>query len=258
MPVEVTPLFRRDVLQPRVHEFVVPERAVAARQKLRTWAGFFAKPEGLAYKETELLPDWLTDVFQELLGYTGAATLGAAERHTIKRENLVQVNGKYADAVLGDFSANGFRPVVAVEGKGPLDPLDRPHAGRKVSAVDQAYGYAINLPCDWILVTSMREVRLYYKGANQRTYERWLIADLARDDREFKRFVFLLGAERVVPESGRSHLYELLEASKQAGEKLTQGYYAPSMREFAARSWRGSRARIPACCRPKCCWRRSA
>ncbi len=226
MPVDISPLFRRDVLRPRVREFVLPERAALAREKLRRWAGFFAKPEGLAYKETELLPDWLTDVFQDVLGYTGPSTLAAAERHTIKREKLVEVGGKFADAVLGDFGADAFRPVVAVEGKGPLDPLDRPHAGRKVSAVEQAYGYAINLPCDWIVVTSLRELRLYHKGANQRTYERWLITDLANDDHEFKRLVFVLGAERVVPAVGRCHLYDLLDASERAGEALTQGYYA--------------------------------
>jgi len=226
MPVEVSPLFRRDILRPRVREFVPPERARTAREKVQRWAGFFSKPEGLTYKETEILPDWLTDVFQDLLGYTGPSTLAAAERHTIKREKLVEVDGKFADAVLGDFRTDAFRPVIAVEGKGPLDPLDRPYAGRKMSAVDQAYRYAINLPCDWIVVTSMREVRLYYKGANQRTYERWLLADLAGDEQELKRFVFVLGAERVVPTMGRSHLYDLLEASVQAGEDVTQGYYA--------------------------------
>jgi hypothetical protein len=29
-----------------------------------------------------------------------------------------------------------------------------------MSAVDQAYRYAINFPCDWIIVTSMRKTRL--------------------------------------------------------------------------------------------------
>ena len=226
MPVDVSPLFRRDILRPRVKEFTLPNGAAAARDKVRRWADFFAKPEGLVYKETEILPDWFTDIFQELLGYTGPTALAVAERHTMTREKLVEVAGKFADAVLGDFRSGGFRPVIAVEGKGPLDPLDRPHAGRKMSAVDQAYRYAIDLQCDWIVVTSMREVRLYYKGANQRTYERWLLADLGSDEQELKRFVFVLGAERVVPTAGRSHLYDLLEASARAGEELTQEYYA--------------------------------
>ena len=53
------------------------------------------------------------------------------------------------------------------------DPLDRPFAGRRMSAVDQGYRYAINLPCDWIIVTSIRQTRLYYKGADQHTFERF-------------------------------------------------------------------------------------
>lgn len=226
MPVEISPLFRRDILRPRLREFTLPDHAIAASDEVRRWADFFSKPQGLVYKETEILPDWLTDIFQDLLGYTGPATLGRAARHTMSREKLVEVGGKFADAVLGEFHADGFRAVAAVEGKGPLDPLDRPHAGRKMSAVDQAYRYAINLQCDWIVVTSMREVRLYYKGTNQRTYERWLIANLARDEDELKRFVFILSAERVVPATGRSHLYDLLDASTRAGEEVTQAYYA--------------------------------
>jgi hypothetical protein len=42
-----------------------------------------------------------------------------------------------------------------------------------MSAVDQGYRYAINLPCDWIIVTSTRETRLYHKGSNQHSYERF-------------------------------------------------------------------------------------
>lgn len=75
------------------------------------------------------------------------------------------MDGKYADAVLGDFNGHE-RPIVAVEGKGTKDPLDRPFAGRKLSAVQQGYPYAINLTCDWIIVTSMRQTRLYFKGAD--------------------------------------------------------------------------------------------
>jgi hypothetical protein len=47
---------------------------------------------------------------------------------------------------LGEFGPDAKRYVAAVEGKGPKDPLDRPFAGRKVSALDQAFDYAINRP----------------------------------------------------------------------------------------------------------------
>jgi len=52
-----------------------------------------------------------------------------------------------------------------------------------MSAVDQAYRYAINLPCDWIIVTSMRETRLYHKGSPQNAYECFETTRLAADPR---------------------------------------------------------------------------
>jgi hypothetical protein len=47
-----------------------------------------------------------------------------------------------------------------------IRPGKRGFVGSYLRAI-QAYHYAINLPCDWIIVTSMRETRLYYKGAHQ-------------------------------------------------------------------------------------------
>ena len=118
--------------------------------------------------------------------------------------------------MLGDFNG-GQQFVAALEGKGPRDPLDRPFAGRRRSAVEQAYQYAINLRYDWIIVTSIRQTRLYYKGADQQTYERFDTERLADDEASLRCFLFLLGADRVVPPTGRSHLYSLLAES----EKVT-------------------------------------
>ncbi len=176
-------------------------------------------------KETELLGDFIADVFGQILGYTGPA--GATDRYTLKREATVQVDGKFADAALGRFSTAGAGPeyIAAVEGKGPRDPLDRPFAGRKLSAVDQALRYAVNLVCDWYLVTNLHEIRLYHKGHDQFTFERFETATLAVDDAAFRRFVFLLGAERVVPATGRCHLDELLSESRRIGLDLTRDYY---------------------------------
>jgi SAM-dependent methyltransferase len=136
------------------------------------------------------------------------------------------VDGEVADAVLGRFQKAGEQFVAVLEGKGARDPLDRPFAGRRMSAVDQAYRYAINLPCDWIIVTSMRETRLYHKGSPQNAYERFETIRLAGDPALLKRFVFLLGAERVVPAHRDCHLYELLRASETVGRELTNQFYA--------------------------------
>ena len=189
--------------------------------KLDRWAGLIASGRIDTFGEQEILRDFLTDIFVGLLGYTPP---GAHERHTIGYERHVEVDGKFADAVLGDFNGH-HRFVVAIEGKGPRDPLDRPYAGRRMSAVDQGYRYAINLPCDWILVTSIRQTRLYHKGADQHTYERFDTEQLADDEAALKRFLFLLGADRVVPPTGQCHFAGLLAESDKVGRELTKSFY---------------------------------
>jgi len=175
------------------------------------------------FKEQEILPDFLSDVLCGVLGYVRPAD--NPERHTFSREKYVEVDGKFADAVLGDFREGKEQFVVALEGKGPRDPLDRPFAGRHMSAVDQGYRYAINLPCDWIIVTSIRQTRLYCKTADQHTYESFDMERLVSDETLLKKFVFLLGADRVAPLVGRCHVYALREASETAGRELTKKFY---------------------------------
>lgn len=224
MAVESKPLFHPEVIRQQVRSFDLPERVAVVLPKLQHWADLLASGRADDFKETDLLPDFITDFFCTLLGYTRPA--GAADTFTLSREQHVAVDGEFADAVLGRFHQDNKQFTVALEGKGTRDPLDRPFAGRRMSAVDQAYRYAINLPCDWIIVTSMRETRLYHKGSNQHAYERFETVRLASDPALLKRFVFLLGAERVVPEKRDCHLYELLKASESVGRELTNQFYA--------------------------------
>ena len=197
VPVEAKPIFRPDVIRLPVLGFSLPESVVKRRPKLQKWAEIIATGSVDAHKEQEILGDFLNDVFCELLGYTRA--VDNPKRYTFSREKHVQTDGKFVDAVLGEFGSDGNRNIAAVEGKGPKDPLDRPFAGRKVSAVDQAFDYAINLRCNWILVTNIRQTRLYYKGTDKQTYERFDTETLAADERQLRKFVFLLHANRVVP-----------------------------------------------------------
>jgi hypothetical protein len=224
MAVESKPLFHPEVLRQQVRSFAFPDQAAAWQPKLQHWADLITSGRADAFKESELLPDFLTDIFCGLLGYTGPAE--AADTYTLSRERHVEVDGEFADAVLGRFQKDKDQFIAVLEGKGTRDPLERPFAGRRMSAVDQAYRYAINLPCDWIIVTSMRETRLYYKGAHQQAYERFETVRLAADEALLKRFVFLLGAERVVPAHRECHLYELLRASETVGRALTNQFYA--------------------------------
>lgn len=226
MPVERKPLFRPEVIAVQAAAAARERKAESAEAQaiLARWAELLASPRAEILTERELLPDFLSEIFYGVLGYRGPS--GAEASYTFSREKHVEVDGKVADAVLGRFGPEGHEVLVAVEGKGARDPLDRPFAGRRMSAVDQAYRYAINLRCDWIVVTNLREIRLYHKGHDQRTYERFAIAELATDSLAAARFVFVLGAERVAPETGEGHLAELLRLSEQAGETLTRAYYA--------------------------------
>src|SRR5712692_3885684 len=204
MALESKPLCHPEVIRQQVRSFTLPERVADWQPKLQHWADLIASGRADDFKETALLPDFLTDIFCGLLGYTGPA--GPADTFTFSRERHVEVDGKVADAVLGRFQKGKEQFVAVLEGKGARDPLDRPFAGRRMSAVDQAYRYAINLPCDWIIVTSLSEIRLYYKGCDQYTFERFDLQRLRQDEAFLTRFVFLLGAERVVPAEGRCHL----------------------------------------------------
>jgi Eco57I restriction-modification methylase len=224
VPVEAKPIFRPDVIRLPLLGFSLPESVIQRRPKLEKWAQIIASGSVDAHTEQEILGDFLNDVFCELLGYTRA--VDNPRRYTLIREKHVQANGKYADAVLGEFGPGGKRYVAAVEGKGPKDPLDRPFAGRRVSAVDQAFDYAINLRCPWILVTNIRQTRLYSKGADKQTYERFDTEHLAADERQLRKFVFLLHANRMVPAHGSCHLDTLFQESEKVGRELTKEVYA--------------------------------
>ena len=178
MAVESKPLFHPEVMRQQVRSFNLPESVGDWQPKLQHWAGLISSGRADEFKETALLPDFLTDIFCSLLGYAGPVE--AADTYTLSRERHVEVDGEFADAVLGRFgSGEGAgrdvspkRPgsggsgrlgeaslpkndaalgkdqfIAVLEGKSTRDPLGRPFAGRRVSAVDQAYRYAINLPC---------------------------------------------------------------------------------------------------------------
>ncbi len=221
MPADIKPLFRPEAVRPKVAAFTLPPLAVAGRAKLTVWAKLLGSGKADKQKETELLSDFLRDVFVELLGYVGPP----ATATSIRREALVQVDGKRADAGFGRFGGAAAEFVAVLEGKGPNDPLDTPFAGRKRSAVEQALLYALNLRIDWYLATNLREIRLYSKQENQFTYERFDLQKLAADPTEYARFVFLLGAERVVPATGANHLHSLLTESRVIGREVTAEFY---------------------------------
>ena len=101
MAAESKPLFHPEVLRQQVRAFNLPERVADWQPKLQHWSELIASGRADDFKETTLLPDFLTDIFCGLLGYTGPAA--TADAYTLSRERHVEVDGKVADAVLGRF-----------------------------------------------------------------------------------------------------------------------------------------------------------
>ncbi len=132
MAVESKPLFHPEVLRQQVRSFVLPERVLAWQTSLQKWADLLTSGRADEFKESALLPDFLTDIFCGLLGYTGPA--GPTDTYTLSRERHVETDGKFADAVLGRFAKDTSKFTVCLEGKGTRDPLDRPFVGRSMSA----------------------------------------------------------------------------------------------------------------------------
>ncbi len=146
MPIPSKPLFRADVLRQKLAAFTLPSSLKGNQDTLAKWRDLIQSGTIDSFKEEAILPDFVEAFFRGMLGYTNPADNPV--RHTLSREQHVKVGGKFADAAIGVFGSGRPQFIGVLEGKGPLDPLDKPHAGRKVSAVEQAYNYAVNLKCD--------------------------------------------------------------------------------------------------------------
>ena len=222
MPIQQQPLFRLDALRPKLDAFRMTPALEAKQHVLAKWRDFIATEKIDKLKETAILPSFIQEVFRGVLGYSFA--MDSPQRYTFSQEQHVAVDGKFADGAIGVF--NGVPKFLAVlEGKGPLDPLDRPFAGRKRSAIEQGFNYAINLKCDWVIITNLKEIRLYHKGNDFGHFEQFNITQLAGSYPHFKRFLFLLGGERVVRADGSCHLPELLSDTERIGQQVTVEYY---------------------------------
>jgi hypothetical protein len=73
MSVESKPLFHPEVIRQQVRAFDPSAHVAACQPKLQHWASLIATGRADEFKETALLPDFLTDIFCGLLGYTGPA-----------------------------------------------------------------------------------------------------------------------------------------------------------------------------------------
>ena len=227
MPAVEKPLFRPDALRPKLPGFTLPSGRRCTPPEARR-----SGPSKLKAGQARQAQGNRTAARVPRPTCSGAARLRRPADRTRtpssgKRSSRWTASSPTPRSAGSARSATTF--VAVLEGKGPRDPLDRPFAGRKRSAVEQALEYAVQLQIDWYLVTNLRETRLYHKGHDTATFERFETAELAADDAEFRRFVFLLGADRVVA----------------AGGPTTSTTCSPSPQQIGRRAHRRVLPRVP-------------
>lgn len=97
MPVESKPLFRPEALRSKLANFVQPLEAMRAAEHLKRWATNLEGKHGDKFKETEQLPEFLSDIFVKQLGHVGRESghdhftfrqfLDLVEQHDLQLEN---------------------------------------------------------------------------------------------------------------------------------------------------------------------------
>lgn len=167
--------------------------------------------------ESQLEPEFNAVLMQGALGYRA---LGPSSPGTIKAKQ--PVGGGTVDLALGAFTADNATIFAPLELKGPKTGLDAIIPGRAKTPVQQAWEYANDaIGARWVLVSNMRELRLYAVGHGRAAYEAF---DLRRigDAEELKRLQLFLHADQLL--GGATA--DLLARSASEDRDITNALYA--------------------------------
>ena len=133
MAVESKPLFHPEVIRQQVRSFSLPESVENWQPKLQHWASLIASGRADDFKETALLPDFLTDIFCGLLGYTGPA--GSADTFTFSRDIARPVSRRSRRPIqLWIWALNQIRQREPALGLGVGSLRPEPGAGKSKSS----------------------------------------------------------------------------------------------------------------------------
>ena len=181
------------------------------------WSNLLRSGLFMGVKETALEADFNRYVVQDVLGYRSFDPAGTT---TVSVKQ--QIGAGEVDLALGHFAPGRANVLAPFELKGPsLKNLDAIMPGRAKTPVQQAWEYANDaVGARWVLVSNQVEVRFYAVGRGRRDYETF---DLQRldDPVVLKRFVLLLGAERLLP----GETQRLLERSLVEDKDITNALY---------------------------------
>jgi hypothetical protein len=223
------PLFSSKVLRNILREerdsgVTPPQTTVAV---VDHWIGQLRR--GVLNKLTESSAEqtFNNEIFGTALGYT---QIGQAVEATLLPKRAGTSGRGAPDFVLGRFDLTaGVEEWAAVgEIKNARTDLDQPQVGRANSEtpVEQGFRYATQGKpgVEWIIVTNLREVRLYKNGYTG-AYHYWNLEHF--DDRErLFEFYALLRPEGLLNKGRVNVARRAFESSISVGRDLAEGFYA--------------------------------
>lgn len=224
--VRTGPLFHSRILQQYMERAPRPITLEPQKAVMAKWIATLES--GALHKATELSlhADFLKDIFEGLLGYSGMIA-GLGQRWTLSHEQLTTARGGTADGAVGFFTPDKARIVAPIELKSASTDLDRSRsAATGFSPVQQGWRYADEIPgCKWIIVSNYIEIRLYHRDMTPVRYESFGLRDLA-DNGTLLRFLSLLSASSFLSEHGPSLIDRLIEDTGEEEKGITKDFYA--------------------------------
>jgi hypothetical protein len=168
--------------------------------------------------ESQLEQEFNRIIVQGLLGYV-PPTPAAPGTMKVKQ----QVGAGIVDVALGHFTAFETKILAPLELKGPKVGLDNIMPGRARTPVQQAWEYANDaVGARWVLVSNMKELRLYAVGYGRAAHEHF---DLARlDEGDLKRLLLLLHAEQFLSGATAALLVRSATKNREITDELYRDY----------------------------------
>ena len=180
------------------------------------WAAM-ARADFGGQNESQIEPEFNSILMQSVLGYRA---LGPGQPGTIRAKQPVGVGT--VDLALGHFTDSTATVLAPCELKGPKTGLDSIMAGRAKTPVQQAWEYANDaIGARWVLVSNMRELRLYAVGYGRAAYESFDLRQID-DLQNLKRLQLLLHAQQLLSEATA----DLLARSAREDQDITNALYA--------------------------------
>ena len=222
------PLFNARLLA-EARAGVAPALDDEQRRIIASWSASAASGALLGQKEKPLQGQFLSEVFDRLLGYH--PIVGPDQVHHLEPETSSKAVKGYRppDARLGWYGPAIDLTRAVLELKGPGADLDaRQGAGYgRLTPVEQAFGYAAKVDgCRWVLVGNFIELRLYRTDRGQGYCQRFLLAELA-DPERLGEFLFLLSRDTLLgtDPARESPVERLASQTHLEEERITKAFY---------------------------------